>query len=199
VSTQNRKYELKVRAQRQQETRRRIVEATVELHREVGPARTTVAEIARRAGIRRMTVYDHFPDEADLFAACQARFLADHPPPDLTRALAQDDPHARVRAVVRALYRSYRARAPMTEKVLRDRAALPALDALLARTMDAQLNHLVDALAKGFGARGVRARRIHAVLSVALDFFTWQRLTRKGLDDDAAAALMSDVVSHVGG
>jgi AcrR family transcriptional regulator len=189
---------MKVRAERQQQTRRRIVDATVALHQEVGPARTTVAEIARRAGVRRMTVYDHFPDDGDLFAACQARFLADHPVPDLTEALAEADAGARVRAVLRALYRSYRARAPMTEKVLRDRGALPALDALMQRTMDAQLNHLSDALANGFGPRGARGRRLRAVLSIALDFFTWQRLTHNGLSDDAAAALMTDLVAHVG-
>ena len=81
--SEKRNYELRARAGRQQATRRRIVEATVALHREVGPARTTVAEIARRAGVQRLTVYNHFPDDAQLFAACQAHFLAQHPPPDL--------------------------------------------------------------------------------------------------------------------
>ena len=72
---ERRKYELKARAAAQRQTRERIVHATMELHREVGPARTTVAEIARRAGVQRLTVYNHFPDEAELFGACQARWL----------------------------------------------------------------------------------------------------------------------------
>ncbi len=93
VSTHRRKYELKARAQRQRQTRERIVAATVALHEEVGPARTTIADIARRAGVQRLTVYNTFPDAAELFRACQAKFLAEHPPPastdsdDLERAL----------------------------------------------------------------------------------------------------------------
>src|SRR3954468_14138916 len=77
-----RRYELKERARRQEETRRRIVEATVALHGEVGPARTTVADVARRAGVGRVTVYNHFPDDAALLAAATAQFAADAPPPD---------------------------------------------------------------------------------------------------------------------
>ncbi|MBA2357350.1 MAG: TetR family transcriptional regulator, partial [Actinobacteria bacterium] len=33
---------------------------TAALHEEVGPARTTIAEIARRAGVQRLTVYKNF-------------------------------------------------------------------------------------------------------------------------------------------
>ena len=66
----SRKYELKRRAERQADTRRRIVEATVALHTSVVPARTTISAIAERAGVERHTVYAHFPDEHRLHAAC---------------------------------------------------------------------------------------------------------------------------------
>src|SRR5436309_2122078 len=128
MSSQKRRYELKARAERQRETRERIVEATVALHAEAGPANTTVSEIARRAGVQRLTVYNHFPEETELFAACQGRFLAEHPPPDLGPALALEDPPARVQAALEALYRSYRDRESMTANVLRDRKLLPGLD-----------------------------------------------------------------------
>ena len=55
------KYNLKARAERYQQTRQRIVEATVELHRTAGPARTTITDIAKKAGVERQTVYNHFP------------------------------------------------------------------------------------------------------------------------------------------
>ena len=195
MSSQRRKYELKARAERQEETRRRIVEATVALHQELGPARTTVAEIARRAGVQRLTVYNHFPHEGELFAACQRHFIARHPGPDFASALALEDPRARVRAALHVLYESYRARAPVTGKVLRDRAVLPALDALMRQTMDVQLAQLAAALAAGFSVRGKAAKRVRAALALALDFWSWDRLTREGLDDAVAAALMADLVA----
>src|SRR3954465_12288639 len=109
----NRKYELKARAARQEETRRRITEATLALHQEVGPARTTVAEVARRAGVARVTVYAHFPEESELFAACQGHWLAEHPPPAL-------DPGAGLETVLVKLYGWYRKTAAMAENVQRD-------------------------------------------------------------------------------
>jgi len=195
MSSEKRKYELKARAERQRETRRRIVDATVALHEEVGPAKTTVAEIARRAGVQRLTVYNHFPDDGELFAACQGQFLERKPPPDFDSAFALGDPRARVNAALGELYRSYRDREPMTGNVLRDRAAVPALDELMARTMDAQLAGLVDALAAGFRARGKRARSVRAALVLAVDFWTWQRLRQEGLDDATAAEVMTAAVS----
>ena len=58
------------RAERQQETRRRI-EATIALHEEIGGG-TTITAIAERAGVSRLTVYRHFPDER----ACSRRARA---------------------------------------------------------------------------------------------------------------------------
>ena len=197
MSSQKRPYELKARAERQAQTRARIVDATVELHEEIGPARTTVADIARRAGVTRLTVYNHFPQDGELFAACQGEFLNRHPPPDLSGALALEDPRERVRAALCALYAGYRVREPMTSNVLRDRSALPALDELLARTGDMHMAGLADALAAGFGARGERAARLHAVVALALDFWTWQRLERDGLGDADAAELMAGLVAAV--
>jgi AcrR family transcriptional regulator len=195
LSSQKRKYELQARAEQQEQTRRRIVAATVSLHQELGPARTTVAEIARRAGVTRLTVYNHFPREQELFAACQRSFLAEHPLPDLSVALALEDPRTRVEETLQALYPSYRARERMTSKILRDRNSLPALDELMRNTMDAQQVQLVRALAAPFRARGKRAERLRAVIGLALDFWTWQRLESEGLDDRAAAALMADLVA----
>jgi AcrR family transcriptional regulator len=191
MSSEKRPYTLKARAERQEETRRRIVAATAALHEEVGPARTTVAEIARRAGVQRLTVYNHFPQEGELLAACQAHVLADRPPPDFGAALAVEDPAARVAAALEVLYADFRAREPMTAKVVRDRAALPELDALLAETLDVQMAQLADALAAGFGA----ARGVRPLLAVAVEFGTWQRLAREGLDDRAAARLMAAAVA----
>src|SRR5207248_722331 len=145
-----RPYRMKERARRQEDTRRRIAAATSELHQEVGPARTTIAEIARRAGVQRPTVYSNFPEERELFAACQAHFLETNPPPDLSPAFAIPDPRERVGAVLTGFYAWYRTTAPMSSKVQRDRRVLPELDALLVETGDARLDALASALADGF-------------------------------------------------
>jgi AcrR family transcriptional regulator len=195
MSSQKRGYELKARADVQRETRRRIVEATAELHQEVGPAQTTMSEIARRAGVNRATIYNHFPDEAELFGACQAHWLTLHPLPDLAPALALEDPAERVRAALGAQYAWYRETEPMAEKIQRDRAGVPALDALMQRTADAGLTQLAGALTAGLGSRGARAERQAALVRLALEFWTWRSLTRGKLDDSAAADLMTAAIA----
>ena len=74
-----RPYRMKRRAELEEQTRLRITESTVELHGTVGPAKTSVTAVAERAGVRRSTVYRHFPDEAALFAACSAHWRAAQP------------------------------------------------------------------------------------------------------------------------
>jgi AcrR family transcriptional regulator len=39
------------------------------LHESVGPRATTVSAIAEGAGVTRLTVYRHFPDELSLVSA----------------------------------------------------------------------------------------------------------------------------------
>jgi AcrR family transcriptional regulator len=195
MSTEKRKYELKARAESQRRTRERIVKATMDLHEEVGPAQTTVSEIARRADVQRLTVYNHFPEDIELFAACQAHWMQVHPLPDLSEAMSLPDPVERVRACVRAFYGWYRETAPMAENVQRDRGAVPPLDALMKQTADARLAELAAGLTAGFRRRGRRAERQRALIRLALDFWTWRRLDLEGLDDDAASELMAEAVT----
>jgi AcrR family transcriptional regulator len=194
MSSQIRKYELKARAEKQAETRRRIVEAALSLHEDVGPARTTVAEIARRAGVQRLTVYNHFPDEADLFDACGQHAMEKNPPPDPTPAFAIHNPEQRLRAVLEPLYRWYRKNARSSENLQRDRLVMPALDKVMRIRMDQQFAQLADALASGFAPKGPQAKAVRAAVALALDFWTWRRLASEGTSDEAAAALMVGAV-----
>jgi len=189
VSTQKRRYELKVRAEAQEATRARIAAAASELHEEVGVGRTTIADIARRAGVQRLTVYNHFPDLDALLPACSEHWLNAHPLPDLAAAFDLEDPAQRLRAALTAFYGWYRENAPMQRRVHGERATVPELDAWMARSTDQALAGLAAALAAGFDRPDA-----HALTALALDFWTWDRLAREGLDDDAAAALMAGVV-----
>src|SRR4051812_5991406 len=125
VSSQTRKYELKARAESQRETRDRIARAAAELHEEKGVAHTTVAEIARCAGVTRVTVYNHFPHLSDLLPACAAHYAQLHPSPDMEPVLALDDSGERVRAALARLYGWYRETEPMYGKLFSDRASVP--------------------------------------------------------------------------
>ena len=141
--------------------------------------------------MQRLTVYNHFPDLDALLPACTAHYLAEHPRPDLAPALALADPLERLSAALTSLYGWYRQRAPMQRRVHGERATVPELDAWLRRSSDIVLGELADGLATGLG--GPHAR---ALVALALDFWTWQRLDREGLDDAAAAAVMTDVVGR---
>jgi AcrR family transcriptional regulator len=189
MSTQKRRYELKARAESQQATRARIAAAAAALHEEVGVAKTTVADIARRAGVQRLTVYNHFPDLEALLPACSAHWLAENPLPDLEPVAAIEDSADRLRAALTALYGWYRGTAPMQGRLRGERASVPELDAWMAQSSDPLLAALADRFAEGF-----ERPEAQALVALALDFWTWQRLDREGLDDAGAAELMTGVV-----
>ena len=193
MAESKRTYELKERARKQAATRQRIVEATVALHQEVGPARTTVAEIARRAGVQRLTVYNHFPDERDLFGACSAHFIAEVPPPDPGAWAAIGEPPERLRAALGDLHAWYRARRPMLANVERDSASMPALREVVSAGSGPWSAAIRDVLAAGWDVRGVRRRRLLAAIGLATSFAAWERLA----DDETLSP--RDVVEVLAG
>ena len=87
-----------------QETRRRIVRATVDLHAENGVTATTYAMIARRADVAVPTVYNHFPALGDLLGACTGDVAAGAP--TLGSRIYDGAPvvEARLQALVRAQF-----------------------------------------------------------------------------------------------
>jgi AcrR family transcriptional regulator len=195
MSTKIRKYELKARAESQRETRDRIAKVAAGLHEEKGVAHTTVAEIARRAGVTRLTVYNHFADLSELLPACAAHYERLHPTPDFGSVLAHGDAAERVHGVLGLVYRWYRETEPMYGKLFSDRASVPELDRFMEQNVDRMLDGLVDDLSAAFAVRSRRADRLHALIRLALDFWTWRRLAREGLDDEAAADLMAAAIS----
>lgn len=84
-----RRYRPSRRAEAVEGTRRRILEATIQLHGEQGILATSWEDIARRAGVAQATVYRHFPSLNELVPACGA--LADvyiqPPTPDVVSTL----------------------------------------------------------------------------------------------------------------
>ena len=189
-----RKYKQKRRAEQQSDTRRRIVEAVVALHRELGPARTTIKAIAERAGVERLTVYRHFADEGALFGACDAHFRIETRPPDPASWSTVADPSERLRTALVAYYEYYRRGEELIANAERDAPLMPALAAVLA-----PYGQRMAAVRENLGAAWIAPDdvqpRLRAAIGHALRFDTWRSLVRgEGLDDAGAAELMVDLV-----
>jgi AcrR family transcriptional regulator len=190
MSDQKRPYRMTRRAELEEETRLRITEATVALHQELGPARTSISAVAEHAGVRRSTVYRHFPDEAALFAACSSHWRAANPAPDPAGWAAIADPAVRTEAALRALYAFYRRTEAMYTSLLRDEAVVPTVGRLL-RGFHEYLEAVEATLVAGRGLRGGAARRTRAAAGHAVAFPTWRSLTRdQGLTDADAVRMM---------
>jgi AcrR family transcriptional regulator len=172
-----RSYTLRKRAEARDETRARIVAATVALHEELGPRRTTISAIAERAGVQRLTVYRHFPDEAALFVACTTSWLEDNPPPDPSAWEAVDDAAERMRAALLALFAYYRRTARMWAVSYRDVDDVPALQAPM-RGFEDYLADVRQRLAAAWGRAG-RNRTVRALILHCLRFSTWQSLVQQ--------------------
>ena len=190
-----REYRLQERAQQQAETRRRIIEAVVALHEEVGPARTTVVEIADRARVSRPTVYSHFPDERSLITACSQHWSLANPRPDTAAWKQIADPRTRLRTALEQLYAYYAPRERVLSNVIRDSELIPSLSEALQHTIGTYSQAAVEALATGREGRPRDQRKQLAALELALHFRTWQTLTRSGgLTNKEAAGLMAALV-----
>jgi AcrR family transcriptional regulator len=185
-----RKYQLKRRAERQEETRRRIVEATVALHESVGGAGATISAIAERAGVERLTVYRHFPDERTLVTACTQHYWAQNPPPDPTPWHAITDPETRLRTGLAAIYAYHRRTERMSLRASHDTLNNPLLREILAPQF-AYWREVHDILAAVWLGGNRAQGQVEAAVGHAIGFMTWYSLVREqGLDDAQAIELM---------
>lgn len=182
-----RAYRLGQRAQNQAATRRRIVEAAVDLHSSLGPARTTVAQIAEKAGIQRHTYYAHFPEEKDLFLACSGLALERSPLPDVEAWAALPPGGARLRHGLGQLYDWYGRNAEMTACVLRDAEVHALTGEIAALRMGPTFARAAELLGDGLSGRA------RVLLAVAIGFGCWRTLAESDTPE-SAAALMTDAI-----
>jgi AcrR family transcriptional regulator len=169
---------LKARAERQDETRQRIVDATIALHTTVGPARTTISAIAERAGVQRHTVYSHFPDERALGLACSGCHLERNPLPDASEWRAITAPAERLRRGFEEVYAYYAQNGEGLAPILRDAESDPFTRQILDLRFRPAFEGMRDALAEPFHARGARRTRLLATLDLFLHLHTWLSLAR---------------------
>lgn len=180
------------------DTRLQILEAVVGLHEEVGPSATTVSAIAERAGVQRLTVYRHFPDEHALIRGCSAHWSEGHPPPDPSAWAGIPDPRERLVAALRALYSYFEGGEQMLLQVLRDEEKIPALQEVMTPFWG-YLSEVAGGLSAGWGAEGDAQRTVRAAVGHAIQFTTWRSFVREGVSNEEAAGLMCGFVAGVAG
>ena len=192
--TKRGKYELKRRAELQEENRRRITEAAVELHTTVGVARTTISEIAERAGVQRRTVYNHFPDERDLLTACMGHYWAVNPLPDPGPWKEISDPEARLRSALGEVYAFY----GRHERLLANFAADAHVNPTVREVAEPYYRHwerVKEVLAAAWETPDERRGVLDVALGLTLEFQTWSTLVRRGgIGDEQAIEVMVGMV-----
>jgi AcrR family transcriptional regulator len=172
------------RAQQVDETRQRITEAAVRLHTSRGPSEASIAAIAEEAGVTRLTVYRHFPDQEELFAACMNHWESLHPPPNPLAWSAIKDLVERARVGLRDLYMWYSEVGGDLAPIHRDFEHLPP--GARAR-MEAGNAWLAEAIVGDEGRDETvgtrRARRLRAIAAHLVRLDTWRSLVvEQGLD-----------------
>ncbi|MEN8145248.1 MAG: TetR/AcrR family transcriptional regulator [Gemmatimonadota bacterium] len=190
-----RSYRKTERARQEAETRLRITEATVELHRTLGPANTTVTDVAKLAGVSRMTVYNHFPTLTELFMGCSTHWAASNPFPDPERWAEIDDASERLVSALTELYGWYEQKEDMLGKVFRDVPIVQALSTVMSELWTPYVDGMVGVLAHGWPSTNTEPETLHAALRLAVDFNTWRVLTESGLNHQGAAHLAARMVA----
>jgi AcrR family transcriptional regulator len=199
TDVKRRSYSQTNRAKQVAETRRRLVEAAIKLHTTIGPARTSLSQVARGAGVSRPTLYAHFPDESALLRACTYHSLASDPPPDPQTWVEVTSAGERVRRGLAELYDYFERNESLTANILRDMYTVPAMKELNVPILETAFTQMGEILAAGFEDRteAVHQRR-RAAVAVALSFGTWQVLVRQqGLTRSRAVDVMAEFIEGV--
>lgn len=186
-------YTMRARQRNVDQTRLRITVAAMRLHESIGPGATTVSAIADMAGVTRLTVYRHFPDDESIVRACSGHWRALHPEPDPSAWAAIDDPVQRLRAALSDTYTWARRAEPMMSKIYRDLHLMPTF---VTEALDQERESRVATLTKGFRVAARKSRPLRAALGHAVDYRTWYSLcVLGGLREDEAVELMLATVA----
>jgi AcrR family transcriptional regulator len=194
VTDEKRRYRMKKRADAEEETRRRITQSTVDLHEALGPSRTSVSAIAEHAGVRRSTVYRHFPDELALFTACTSHWMGINPPPDPSPWAVLPDPDDRLSTALNALYPYYLCTQQMMTNIHHDEEVMPLVKQMMGGYRE-YLEAARDILLEGRTIPTIQRNTVKAAIGHALSFPVWRSLAlEQCLSDEECSELMCRLV-----
>jgi AcrR family transcriptional regulator len=185
MKKRKRPYVQTTRLQLQEQTRLRIVEALVELHQKVGPKNTTIAAVAKRAGVQRLTVYRHFEDESSMLQACSGHWATQNPPPHEDDWQTIENLHERVYAALLAINKYFSKTEAMLAKVYRDASEVEALGPIM-KGFDDHFNNIANNLALNL-TNGETNDKLGSVARHLVRFSTWQSLSQENLSEEEIA------------
>ena len=182
-----RKYEKRARAASTEETRSRILLASLALHSDKGFAATSWQDIADRAGVAVGTVYYHFPTMDDLVPACStlARSLAPAPTVAIFDGIRSTT--KRIEVLVAALVPYYTQNQGGMRNAFREREKIEIVDAVIAE-VERSIGRLVRELDPSVSPDV--AKKVEAVV----DFRTWDAFQSRGLSEGVIVETVSSLV-----
>ena len=184
-----RKYKQNTRAEKAQETRQKIVAAAVKLHEELGPANTSIKAIAETAGVQRLTVYRHFPDDVRLFEACSSHWFGLNPPPVVADVDDPIDPLSQTEKTLLAFYRYYRKTERMWFVTLHDVEELEALRGPM-ELAEGYFDSIRDELLNTWKPKAAIKKQLSMTLRHCLRFSTWRSFKTEKLSDKQIVELV---------
>ncbi len=187
-----RKYDMGKRRATVEETRRRILEATLALHTEKGIFGTSWQDIAHRADVSVGTVYKHFPSLDELVPACGELAYAITRPPSLEDAsrifAGAHSLEDRLERLISELYDFYERGAAYIETDFQERQ-LPAV-----QEWEAYMRATIAGLVReALGSAEPDERTVQSV-SALLDFSTFKSFLDRDIQKEQAAKTMSEVL-----
>ena len=187
-----RKYSMDKRRAAVEETRQRILEATLALHTEKGILGTSWQDIAHRADVSVGTVYKHFPSLDELVPACGELMYAITRPPSLEDApqifAGARTLEERLERLISELFDFYERGAPFIETDFQERQ-LP-----MVQEWEAHMRATIAGLVRE-ALRPVRPdERTVGVVSALLDFFTFKSFSQRDIQEEQAKEIMNGVL-----
>ena len=191
-----RKYRKSRRAEQEEQTRDKIVDAAMALHEEIGPRATSISAIAERAGVQRLTVYRHFKDDVTIFQACSSRWFELNPPPDPSLWQELAPAVQRTEEALRNIYTYYAANSRMLNRVYSDAADVPALQEVMVG-FKSYLDQIGNDLLKAWQPESKKRNDVTVLINHALQFPTWESFSQEKMKDKRIAEVMAKCIERI--
>jgi AcrR family transcriptional regulator len=191
-----RKYRMDKRQEAVEETRRRIVDATVALHGEQGILGTSWEDIAKKADVALATVYRHFPSLDELVPACGQQVAGIMKPPTLeaSRELfaAASSQADRIKLLVRELFEFYGRGRKFLDVAFQEAHQVPVLAGFVS-AWEADREEIVKEALRPVGSNDVTTRMVVALT----DFRVWRSFIDQEVPDGEAVEVLGASLIHL--